>query len=140
MKVKLDENLGARGAEFLKTAGVDVATVAEQGLLSSPDADLLQVCAAEGRCLITLDKDFSDPLQYPPSRYAGIIVVRLPGQFRMHFVDRALALVVDASTTADVRGRLWVVEVDRIREYRGSNPVKMRKVSGRSRPTLTASA
>jgi hypothetical protein len=27
----------------------------------------------EGRCLVTLDRDFSDPLRYPPSRYAGII-------------------------------------------------------------------
>ncbi len=41
MKVKLDENLGAMGAEFLKSAGFDVATVADQQLMSAPDADVV---------------------------------------------------------------------------------------------------
>lgn len=117
MKVKLDENLGAMGAVFLKAAGFDVATVADQNLLSTPDADLARICATEGRCLVTLDKDFSDPLRYPPSQYAGIIVIRLPGRFRLPLVDRALALVVEAGKQTDVRGRLWIAEVDRIREY-----------------------
>ena len=78
MKVKLDENLGAIGSGFLRSAGVDVATVAEQHLLSTPDADLVRACSAEGRCLVTLDRDFADPLRCPPRQYAGIIVVRLP--------------------------------------------------------------
>ena len=60
--VKLDENLGAMGAVFLKAAGFDVATVADQNLLSTPDADLARICATEGRCLVTLDRDFYDPL------------------------------------------------------------------------------
>lgn len=64
MKVELDENLGAMGAEFLKSAGFDVATVADQQLTSAPDAAVARICAAEGRCLVTLDKDFSDPLRY----------------------------------------------------------------------------
>ena len=117
MKVKLDENLGAMGAVFLKAAGFDVATVADQNLLSTPDADLARICTTEGRCLVTLDRDFSDPLRYPPSQYAGIIVIRLPGRFRLPLVERALALVVEASKQTDVRGRLWIAEVDRIREY-----------------------
>ena len=117
MKVKLDENLGAMGAVFLKGAGFDVATVADQNLLSTPDADLARICTTEGRCLVTLDRDFSDPLRYPPSQYAGIIVIRLPGRFRLPLVERALALVVEGSKQTDVRGRLWIAEVDRIREY-----------------------
>ena len=64
MKVKLDENLGAMGALFLKAAGFDVATVADQNLLSTPDADLARICTTEGGCLVTLDRDFSDPLRY----------------------------------------------------------------------------
>ena len=117
MRIKLDENLGAMGAVILKAAGFDVATVADQNLLSTPDADLARICATEGRCLVTLDRDFSDPLRYPPRQYAGIIVIRLPGRFRLPLVERALALVVEASKQTDVRGRLWIAEVDRIREY-----------------------
>lgn len=117
MKVKLDENLGAMGAAFLNAAGFDVATVANQNLLSTPDGDLARICATEGRCLVTLDRDFSDPLRYPPSQYAGIVVIRVPGRFRLPLVERALALVVEASKQTDVRGHLWIAEVDRIREY-----------------------
>jgi hypothetical protein len=117
VKVKLDENLGSAAAEFLTTAGFDIATVVQQQLTSAPDDDIARVCAAEGRCLVTLDKDFSDPLRYPPKNYAGIIVVRLPGRFRLSLLKQALGLVVDAAKEGDVRGRLWIAEVDRVREY-----------------------
>ncbi len=117
MKVKLDENLGEAGAAFLTASGVDVSTVAEQGLLSTPDEDVVRACAAEGRCLVTLDKDFSDPLRYPPRGFAGIIVVRLPGRFHLPLLERALALVLEASKESDVTGRLWIAEIDRVREY-----------------------
>ena len=117
MKIKLDENLGAMGAVLLRAAEFDVATVVDQNLLSTPDPDLARICATEGRCLVTLDRDFSDPLRYPPSQYAGVIVIRLPGRLRLPLVERALALVVEASKQTDVRGRLWIAEVDRLREY-----------------------
>jgi len=104
------------GAVFLKSAGFDVATVADQNLLTTPDADLARIRAAEGRYLVTLDKDFSDPLRYAPKEHAGIIVVRPPRRFQLP-LERALALVVEAARHTDVRGRLWIAEVDRIREY-----------------------
>jgi hypothetical protein len=117
VKAKLGENLGEAGAAFLRAAGWDVATVAEQRLTSTPDGDLLRICIAEERCFVTLDKDFSDPLRYPPRGAAGIVVVRLPGRFQLTILERALALVVEASTRSALFGRLWIAEVDRAREY-----------------------
>lgn len=80
MKLKLDENLGARGVEVLSQAGHDVLTVAEQGLCSTTDRTLIEVCRTEGRCLVTLDLDFANPLVFRPSEYAGIAVLRLPAK------------------------------------------------------------
>jgi predicted nuclease of predicted toxin-antitoxin system len=117
VKVKLDENLGTAGAEFLPAAGFDVATVAQQQLTSAPDRSLASICAAEGRCLVTLDKDFSDPIRYPPRNYAGIVVVRLQGRFQVSLLEQALGLVVEAAKERDVRRRLWIAEVNRVREY-----------------------
>ncbi len=117
MKVKLDENLGTAGAQFLTAAGIDVATVVQQRLTSASDEDIARVCAAEDRCLVTLDKDFSDPLRYPPKAYAGIIVIRLPSRFHLSLLERALGLVVEAARDRDVHGRLWIAEVDRVREH-----------------------
>lgn len=68
MKVKLDENLGARGAQVLKDGGCDVATVVAQDLCGSSDEGLIQACGAERRVLVSLDKGFSSIL---PSRLSG---------------------------------------------------------------------
>jgi predicted nuclease of predicted toxin-antitoxin system len=78
MKLKLDENLGQRGAALFQAAGHDVATVYEQGLTSAPDDQLAKACAAEDRCLVTLDAGFSNPFFYPPWEYSGIAVLRMP--------------------------------------------------------------
>ena len=78
MKIKLDENLGNRGAEILRAAGYSVTTVVEEGLTSASDDRLIEVCRSEGKCLVTLDLDFGNPLRFDPSRYSGIVVLRLP--------------------------------------------------------------
>jgi hypothetical protein len=81
VKIKLDENLGAAGADVLVAAGFDVATVVQQRLTSAPDHDIAR------------------------------------GRFRLSLLKRALGLVVEAAKQNDVRGRLWIAEVDRVREY-----------------------
>ncbi len=69
MRLKLDENLGHREAEILRSAGHDVASVVEQNMCSASDTDLINVCSKEERCLITLDLDFGNPLIFKPSQY-----------------------------------------------------------------------
>jgi len=80
MKFKLDENIGQRGKQLFIDAGFDVSTVVEQKLTGAPDSELIMVCQQEKRCLVTLDLDFSNPLNYQPSPYSGIAVLRLPKQ------------------------------------------------------------
>ena len=78
MKFKLDENFGKRGAEVLRAADHDVMTVAEQGMCSAHDDDLIQACSSEQRVLVTMDVDFGNPLRFRPTDYSGIALIRLP--------------------------------------------------------------
>jgi predicted nuclease of predicted toxin-antitoxin system len=78
VRLKLDENLGLRTARTFAEAGHDVATVAGQGLAGFADVDVLAVCVAEQRALVTLDLDFANPFRFDPSPTAGIAVLRSP--------------------------------------------------------------
>ena len=117
MKLKLDENLGKPAAEILRRAGHDVATVPEQGLCSATDATLIETCREEGRCLVTLDLDFANPLRFGPSEYPGIAVLRLPARPSMRDLSDAALTLTTALRQKEIRGKLWIVQRGRIREY-----------------------
>jgi len=76
VRFKLDENLGKGHANLLRLAGFDAHTVPDEGLEGSTDFEVIRAARDEGRCLITLDLDFSNPLAFPPSEYRGIILLR----------------------------------------------------------------
>jgi predicted nuclease of predicted toxin-antitoxin system len=117
MKIKLDENLGTRGAACFRAAGHDVATVYEQGMVSAADRELIQHCGAEDRCLVTLDSDFSNPLLFPPRDYCGIAVLRLPAHPTSEDIRAACSTLVEALRREEIAGKLWAVERGRVRQY-----------------------
>lgn len=119
MRIKLDENLGVRGAQILEHGGCDVATVVTENLCSSSDEKLIGVCRSEKRVLISLDKDFASILRFPPRDYAGIVVLRLPEPLTPASIEDALRRFLEGAAGKDLVGRLWVVDAHRIREFQG---------------------
>jgi predicted nuclease of predicted toxin-antitoxin system len=115
MKFKLDENLGSRTAALILQAGHDVETVPQERLSGTSDARLLEICVAEGRCLISLDLDFADVLRFPPRGTPGIAVLRLPRVASPALLKELIGRLLAALRTASIAGRLWVVEAGRIR-------------------------
>jgi predicted nuclease of predicted toxin-antitoxin system len=122
MKLKLDENLGTRCADILRAAGHDVATVAGQSMTSSTDVELIEACRTEGRALVTLDLDFSNPLVFPPDQYAGIAVLRLRPRPTHADLIAAARTLVGALAVEQLSGKLWSVETGRVRIYQPPDP------------------
>jgi Domain of unknown function (DUF5615) len=125
VKLKLDENLGTSIAHVLEAAQHDVETVASQNLEGCDDVRLFEICRVEERCLVTLDKEFGNPLLHDPSRTSGIALIRLPARGGKGELQAAAGVLRDALSLLEsdqrLRGRLWIVQPDRIREY---NPQK----------------
>jgi predicted nuclease of predicted toxin-antitoxin system len=117
VKLKLDENLGKSSAGGLRQAGHEVATVPEQGLFGIGDRTLVETCLKEGRCLVTLDMEFGNPLLFKPSDYPGIVVLRLPPRPTPQDLADAVQTLIRGLERESVKGKLWVVQRGRIREY-----------------------
>ena len=117
MRIKFDENLGDRGADILRAAGHHVSTVAEEGLYSTSDANLIEICRSERKCLVTLDLDFSNPLRFDPSRYYGIAVLRLSAASWDNDLPDAIRTLAAGLAETAIEGKLWIVRTGRIREY-----------------------
>jgi predicted nuclease of predicted toxin-antitoxin system len=114
MRAKTDENLSPDAAAWLRARGHDTLSVWEQDMRGGADDRLAEVCAMEGRALITLDLGFAQLHRYPPERYAGLIVLRLADQSRAAVI-RALERIEPALRVEPIVGRLWVVDERSIR-------------------------
>ena len=114
MRVKLDENLPLQLKRLFTEAGHDAATALEEGLGGATDAEVVSVCRAEERVLVTQDGDFADIRAYPPAEHHGIVVLRLTTQAQEALLEVG-AVLVETLASASPEGQLWIVEPSRVR-------------------------
>jgi predicted nuclease of predicted toxin-antitoxin system len=115
MKIKLDENIGRRGADLLKAAGHDVMTVRDQNLQGARDETVFRVCADEGRILVTLDHDFGQVLRFPPERSAGLVILETAPRITTLSLLNRLREFLTLAESHSPAGALWIVGPGRAR-------------------------
>ena len=114
MKFKIDQNLPVECASTLLAAGHDAITVYQQQLGGAPDHQVVAVCHAEARVLITSDLDLSDITHYPPASSPGYVVYRSRRQGKASMIDLTRQLI-GLLAQHELSGRLWILEHARLR-------------------------
>jgi predicted nuclease of predicted toxin-antitoxin system len=111
-----DENVPRRALAALRTAGHDVLAIAETAP-GTPDAQVLARARAEGRILLTFDRDMGELIyvQKVPVP-AGVILLR-PAPLRPdEAVERVVGLLRRAEKDLSLDGQFTVVTPERIRQ------------------------
>lgn len=86
-----DENVNPEVVAFLRKAGLDVQSIAEQGKFGIPDIQVLQQATEVGRVVLTHDSDFGG-MAVSGAKFIGIIYLR-PGHIRADFTIKTLEAI-----------------------------------------------
>jgi len=114
MKFLTDENVYTQMVEAIRSFSHDVLDIKEQEMFGTEDEDIVQMAKEAERIIVTLDKDFSNILSYPPSQYQGIIVLRL-SRLTISGATERLVEFLKTLTEDKIRGKLAIVEPSRVR-------------------------
>ncbi len=78
MRFLVDEDLPRATNDLLRRYGHEAIDVRDIGMRGSKDSRIASYAQTKELCLVTCDFDFSDIRNYPPSDYAGLLVLKLP--------------------------------------------------------------
>ena len=116
MTLLTDQDVYALTVTFLRGLGHEVATAADRGMSRATDTNLLATAGAEGRVMVTRDRDYGG-LVFAEALGAGVIYLRmLPTTIQA--VHAELGRVLARYTVAELLGALVVVEPGRHRVRR----------------------
>ena len=74
-----------------------------------------------GRCLVTLDLDFSDVLRFPPQENYGIVVIRVPHNPTLPLLEQLIRQFLNSLENMPIDKKLWIVETGRIRVHQAED-------------------
>ena len=109
-----DANVFVPMVDGLRDMGHDVFDVKEKGLENLSDPEIFRLAQKERRILVTMDKDFSDILLYPPGEHYGIIVVKLY-RLKVAVATRLFLDVMDDIKPEDIAGNLVIIDRSKTR-------------------------
>jgi predicted nuclease of predicted toxin-antitoxin system len=116
MRFLIDANLPRAVIAVVQSLGHQAEFARDIGLASATDEQIAKHALQYGAALLTRDLDFADIRQYPPDRYSGIVVLRLPDSAVAEEIVAALKrFLSEPGFIVSLAGRLAIVEEDRVR-------------------------
>ncbi len=107
-RLLLDENIGRKVAEELRSKGVQVQSILEEAR-GSPDTAVIEKAKRDGKIIVTMDKDFG----YLAQAYniPGLVLLRL----RDPRIPNRLRAILRALQVGELYGYITIVTESRIR-------------------------
>ena len=118
MKFKLDENLGDSIKSLFLHEGFDAKTVYDENIQGANDNDLFRICQDEERCLVTLDLDFSNIINFPPYQSFGIIVLRPSKETNLRVLKLLTHNCLFFLKGNEAAKNLFIIEETRVRVHK----------------------
>lgn len=112
--ILLDHCVPRRYLRLLREWGYDATLMTEHIPADSPDTDVITLAGELDAVLLTIDLDFANILDYPPSSYSGIVVMRYHIQDEAE-LDHTLKSAMDDLYRDNLRGVLVIVSPGRYR-------------------------
>ncbi len=113
MKLLIDQCVWRKTIDLLRL-NFGVVTVGEIGFSTADDPEIISYAFNHDLVFITNDLDFSNILLYPPSRFNGVVVLRItPGN--MEKVHTMLISFLKSKSLSDLRGSLVIIDTNHLR-------------------------
>ncbi len=114
MNFLADANIFAPMVHGLRQMGHDVYDIKEQGLGTLPDSEIFSLAQDTKRILVTMDKDFTNILLYPPGEHEGIIVARL-SRLKIESGTATFLNAIKSLGEDEIRGNIVIIDYQRTR-------------------------
>ncbi len=103
-------------ANLLIQHGHEAIDVRDAGLRGVVDEEIAEYARKNNLCLLTADMGFANIRNYPPLKYSGIVVLRLPAKSTSTIILSLLkSVLVHPGIIEKLKGKLAIVEHDRVR-------------------------
>lgn len=116
MQFLIDEDLPRSTGDLFRRYRHEVSDVRGIGLRGAKDSEIASYVQNRGLCLVTGDFDFSDIRNYPPSKYAGLVVVNIPrGATAISVLNMLEGFLEQYKLVSQLAGKSAIIETGRIR-------------------------
>lgn len=115
MHFLIDASLPRSVKPSIEASDHSATDVRDIGLGSSPDSSIAAHALSNGMAIATRDFDFADVRNYPPAKYAGILVLDVPDDSPAPRISSLIADFVRSPLCARLPGKLAILQFGRVR-------------------------
>lgn len=120
MRFLVDEDLPRSTDNLLIQYGHEAIDVRDIGFRGASDADIAAYAQEHELCLLSGDTGFADIRNYPPGKYSGVVVLRLPPKATSSTILMLLeSLLTQTEIVNQLNGKLAIIEPGRVRIRKG---------------------